>query len=94
MSEISGNIFRDARNDKKREKKSDISKEVRKNHISYEEFMKTVKKTRIMPSSYKNFPHFDEISTKQQIEDKNVGKKKVNIRNVQSFDMYSTGVLI
>ncbi len=42
MSGISGNIFKDTKSDKKREKKSDTSKEVSDNYVSYEEFMKTV----------------------------------------------------
>lgn len=87
MSEISGSIFRDERSDKKREKKSDTSKEASDNHVSYKEFMKTVKKTRIMPSSYKNLPHFDELSTEQQIKDIIVRKKKGHIDNEQTFDM-------
>ncbi len=89
MSEISGSIFRDDRSDKKREKKSDTSKNVGDNHVSYKEFMKIVKKTRIIPSSYKNFPHFHEISPEQQIEDIIVRKKKRHIDNEQTFDIYS-----
>jgi len=89
MSEIDEFDLTDIKSDKKREKRSDTSKEVSNNHISYEEFMKTVKKTRIMPSSYKNFPHFNEISTEQQIEDKIVRKKKGHIDNEQTFDMHS-----
>ena len=92
MSEISGNIFRDTKSDKKREKKSDTSKEVSDNYVSYEEFMKTVKKTRILPYSYKKFPHFDERSPEQLIEDIEAGKKKVEIETEQTFDMHS-GVL-
>lgn len=89
MSEISGSIFREDRSDKKREKKSDTSKDVGDNHISYKEFMKIVKKTRIMPPSYKNFPHFHEKPTEQQIGDIKVRKKKGHIDNEQTFDMYS-----
>ncbi len=81
MSEIDEFELTDIKSDKKREKRSDTSKEVSDNYVSYEEFMKTVKKTRILPSSYKNFPHFDEISTEQQIEGIKVGKKKVQIDN-------------
>ncbi len=58
MSEISGNIFRDTKSDKKHEKKSNTSKEVNDNYVSYEEFMKTVKKTRILPYSYKTVSTF------------------------------------
>ncbi len=76
MSEISGNIFRDTKSDKKREKKSDTSKEVSDNYVSYEEFMKTVKKTRILPYSYKNFPHFNERSPEQLIMDTKTDKNK------------------
>ena len=89
MSEISGNIFRDVKSDKKREKKLDISKEVSDNHISYEEFMKTVKKTRILPYSYENIPNFGERSQEQQIKDTKEGKKKVRIEKEQTFNIYS-----
>jgi len=89
MSEIGGSIFRDDRSDKKRVKKSDTSKEVGDNHVSYKEFMKIVKKTRIMPSSYKNFPNFDEISTEQPIKEIKEGKEKIQIQNEQTFEMYS-----
>ncbi len=89
MSEIDEFELTDIKSDKKREKNSDISKEVSDNYISYKEFMKTVKKTRILPSSYKNFPHFDEISAEKQIEDIKVGKKKGPIDNEQTFDIYS-----
>ena len=89
MDEIDEFNLTEIKSEKKQEKKSDTSKEVSNNYVSYEEFIKSVKKTRILPHSYKNSPHFDEISTEQQIEDIKLGKKKAQIDNKQTFDMYS-----
>ncbi len=94
MSEISGNIFRDMKSDKKREKKSDISKEISNKRISYEEFMKTVKKTRILPYSYENIPNFGERSQEHPIKDTKEGKKKVQIEKEQTFNIYSGDIRV
>ncbi len=73
----------------------DISKdntEESKKNASYEVFLRSVKKTRITPLSSEDLPNLGERSFEQPLNDIKKGKKKVQIENEQSFDMYSGDV--